>query len=203
MVGGAGTGRVSVQIKEGRPAKGEQKTWSGPGWLRGETIEPARQEEPGVCVVCGSQGSLDGTGTGTSALLNGSVAGCGSWWGLAHCRLPSSVYCDRTDMTKRKISFLSRLDGIWNMDYDNLQFGAMLWNYLSNSVSDLKIKTKETQRRSDERNGRRHHSPLTGVLEPAEPGLGPPAPPFSDRRTWDPSAAWSGRTVPPSRKTSF
>lgn len=70
-------------------------------------------------MVCGSQGSLDGTGTGTSALLNGSVVGCGSWWGLptAACRLAMMLKSARlrgTSYTEKRFdgSSVSRLAGI-------------------------------------------------------------------------------------------
>jgi hypothetical protein len=36
-----------------------------------QTIERHDQEEPGASVVCGNRGALEGTGTCTSALLNG------------------------------------------------------------------------------------------------------------------------------------
>jgi hypothetical protein len=36
-----------------------------------QTIERHDQEEPGASVVCGNRGALKGTGTCTSALLNG------------------------------------------------------------------------------------------------------------------------------------
>lgn len=56
--GGAGTGHRSVQIKEGRPAEGEQKTWSGSRvrhWKEAIT-GTALQEEAGACRGVWEQG---------------------------------------------------------------------------------------------------------------------------------------------------
>jgi hypothetical protein len=84
---------------------------------------------------------------------------------------------EKTVMTKRKNWFCQD----W-IEYDSLQFGVMLWNYLSSSCigSQNSNQSYSTQRKSDERTDGDtiHHSPLTGREFWNHPSLGEVPPPL-------------------------